>query len=341
MEEECNVILETEEYFKRIQEPNYNPRHSLDNFDSMKAFLDDNLYSNKVLQLPKVSSSQIQRFEKIVKEEIELKKENELNKKIKEESQHIPKDKMTRMNFRKFSFKNDLIEIKNYLMGTKYIIFDANNRDFTYANVDEKYYEIINKLSNPHKVIKFIIILQVFLQEKDPTIRNQAIKEIIGNVTVEDERHKILPLLVNKRKPLFPNYDDPYYIVSNAYPNLGIMPSEYLPRQERIKQKNYEFNKVFSKLCKQNSIISLDQKIDFFAENQPIIKKTLQEKDKFARNVKFGRAKNMSVDVTRLISTSSYNDNQEILITTPSNIGKKGKSFMKNNIVSDYFLNFY
>ncbi len=51
--------------------------------------------------------------------------------------------------------------MKNHLVGNKYIIFDANRRDLNYSTVDENY-EIINKLSNPCKVL-IIILTDLFI----------------------------------------------------------------------------------------------------------------------------------------------------------------------------------
>ena len=68
----------------------------------MRTYLDDTLYKDKILSLPKATSSQIARLEKVVKEEIELKKENEEKKVMRSESINIPKNKMTRLNLSKF-----------------------------------------------------------------------------------------------------------------------------------------------------------------------------------------------------------------------------------------------
>ena len=98
------------------------------------------------------------------------------------------------------------------------------------------------------------------MQESDQKLRNQAIKEIIGTITQEDDKHKILPLLRDPKKPIFPNYDEQYFTVSNAYPSLGIMPHDSKEEKEKIEQQNNQNTKP--------SIFSVTGNIANLAENR-------------------------------------------------------------------------
>jgi len=93
--------LSTDQYFERLKDPKYNPRNSIEYYTSMKIYLDDNIYKNKVVSLPKATSSQIVKFEKIVREEIEQQQEKEKEMVLRAENSTIPKNKMTRMKISK------------------------------------------------------------------------------------------------------------------------------------------------------------------------------------------------------------------------------------------------
>jgi len=174
----------------------------------------------------------------------------------------------------------------------------------------------------------------------------------------------MLPIIRNHKKPLFPNYDDAFYIVSNAYPSLGIYPSEVTKqnynnngnnsniiannninnnnitqRPSFIESKNkgqLDFNQVFNKLCRQNNVYSFNQKVDFYVENEKMMRKTIAERDQFGKTLKFGKYKSMSVDLNRLAVNNTYNINEtrEVLITTPNSLFGTKKRFTIKTVIN-------
>ena len=130
---------------------------------------------------------------------------------------------------------------------------------------------------------------------------------------------------------------------NTKYTNFSVTGNIASLSENKTKPGQPDFSQVFNKLCKQNNIYSFNQKVDFYVENQKMMRETINSKEKFGRTIKFGKTKNMSVDLTKLPgainsinNAFNYKENRELLITTPNSVfGLKKK--LTNKIVYRLF----
>ena len=225
---------------------------------SLNIFLNDEKFKEKTDSLPILKSSAITKYEKLIsKEEAEILKKRKLklkNKnleplKIENEFNNNKKKLMSNttpnLNYRKKINQKKAIQVR-------YIIIDHELVEISLKAIEENN-EINNKLTDP---------FNAYFHEQNPKVRKKALEQIINNI------------IPNKKKNN--NNEDFKLLYSNDEDNENNIFNKDLEILEK-KYKNYEISrkrkeeklapliKQFRESCNNNNIITLDQKIDYFA----------------------------------------------------------------------------
>jgi hypothetical protein len=225
---------------------------------SLNIFLNDEKFKEKTDSLPILKSSAITKYEKLIsKEEAEILKKRKLKLKnknleplmIENEFNNNKKKLMSNttpnLNYRKKINQKKAIQVR-------YIIIDHELVEISLKAIEENN-EINNKLTDP---------FNAYFHEQNPKVRKKALEQIINNI------------IPNKKKNN--NNEDFKLLYSNDEDNENNIFNKDLEILEK-KYKNYEISrkrkeeklapliKQFRESCNNNNIITLDQKIDYFA----------------------------------------------------------------------------
>ena len=225
---------------------------------SLNIFLNDEKFKEKTDSLPILKSSAITKYEKLIsKEEAEILKKRKLKLKnknleplmIENEFNNNKKKLMSNttpnLNYRKKINQKKAIQVR-------YIIIDHELVEISLKAIEENN-EINNKLTDP---------FNAYFHEQNPKVRKKALEQIINNI------------IPNKKKNN--NNEDYKLLYSNDEDNENNIFNKDLEILEK-KYKNYEISrkrkeeklapliKQFRESCNNNNIITLDQKIDYFA----------------------------------------------------------------------------
>ena len=225
---------------------------------SLNIFLNDDKFKEKTDSLPILKSSAITKYEKLIsKEEAEILKKRKLKLKnknleplmIENEFNNNKKKLMSNttpnLNYRKKINQKKAIQVR-------YIIIDHELVEISLKAIEENN-EINNKLTDP---------FNAYFHEQNPKVRKKALEQIINNI------------IPNKKKNN--NNEDFKLLYSNDEDNENNIFNKDLEILEK-KYKNYEISrkrkeeklapliKQFRESCNNNNIITLDQKIDYFA----------------------------------------------------------------------------
>lgn len=145
---------------------------------------------------------------------------------------------------------------------------------------------------------------RAYLKEGNEKIKKQAVEQIISNALAIDKKKRTESSLPVSKRSNQPNFNktnqvnnknnentasvqhsdlnkSTYFNSSmynenllSKYSNLGISPKKNLNYAENISKQNFEsFMKFFKESCDMNGLITLDQKIDYFAylRNNPLM----------------------------------------------------------------------
>ena len=276
--------LDEDEEYEKYQELNNNKYEFLNApilleefrksyLSSLNIFLNDDKFKEKTDSLPSLKSSAITKDEKLIKKE-----QNELAKKRKyRRSSSTGAFQSSAENIISSPHKKSPKKLVNKSTLLRYII---NDHELTKINLQviEENNELNNKLTDP---------FNAYFHENNSKIRKKALEQIINSLLPKRnsliEENKKFSNSNNSKSNLIKinnknNHDgalniDPNILNNNE--NLKILNKNYQVLHEKFqhyeevqKQKMEKFNpilKLFTDNCENHGIITLDQKIDYFA----------------------------------------------------------------------------
>ena len=228
---------------------------------SLNIFLNDDKFKEKTDSLPILKSSSITKYEKLIsKEEAELLKKRKLKLKNKNIQPLILETDFTNNSKKKMLIANTTPNFRKKINPKKrilvrYIIIDHELIELSLKAIEENN-EINNKLTDP---------FNAYFHEQNPKVRKKALEQIINNIipkkkTKKDADNEELKEIFNNH---IENEDDKIFnkdleILEKRYKNYEI-------QQKRNSEKFAPILKQFRENCNNNNIITLDQKIDYFA----------------------------------------------------------------------------
>ena len=228
---------------------------------SLNIFLDDDKFKEKTDSLPILKSSAITKYEKLIsKEEAEILKKRKLKLKNKNLQPLILENDFTNNNKKKMltanttpNFRKRINQKKKILV--RYIIIEHELVEISLKAIEENN-EINNKLTDP---------FNAYFHEQNPKVRKKALEQIINNII---PKKKIKNDSDNEElKETFNNHiDNEEDKLFNK--DLEILEKRYKNYELSQKRKSEKFApilKQFRENCNNNNIITLDQKIDYFA----------------------------------------------------------------------------
>ena len=225
---------------------------------SLNIFLNDEKFKEKTDSLPILKSSAITKYEKLIsKEEAEILKKRKLKLKnknleplmIENEFNNNKKKLMSNttpnLNYRKKINQKKAIQVR-------YIIIDHELVEISLKAIEENN-EINNKLTDP---------FNAYFHEQNPKVRKKALEQIINNIIPNKKKNN------NNEdfKLLYSNDEDNENNIFNK--DLEILEKKYKNYEISLKRKEEKLApliKQFRESCNNNNIITLDQKIDYFA----------------------------------------------------------------------------
>ena len=228
---------------------------------SLNIFLDDDKFKEKTDSLPILKSSAITKYEKLIsKEEAEILKKRKLKLKNKNLQPLILENDFTNNNKKKMltanttpNFRKRINQKKKILV--RYIIIEHELVEISLKAIEENN-EINNKLTDP---------FNAYFHEQNPKVRKKALEQIINNIIPkkkikndsdnEELKETFNNHIENEEDKLF-NKD--LEILEKRYKNYELS-------QKRKSEKFAPILKQFRENCNNNNIITLDQKIDYFA----------------------------------------------------------------------------
>ena len=244
---------------------------------SLNIFLNDDKFKAKTDSLPILKSSAITKYEKLItKEEAERIKKRKLNLKNKNlqplelDNEYIN----TNNNFNKkrlaskttpnLNFKKKIKQKKG--IQVRYIIIDHELVEISLKAIEENS-EINNKLTDP---------FNAYFHEQNPKVKKKALEQIINNIIPNKKNNNFNPNKNNDNKDEdnFNNNNDIKVLYDqdndkNIFnKDLEILEKKYKNfqlAQKRKEEKLAPLIKFFRESCNNNNIITLDQKIDYFA----------------------------------------------------------------------------
>lgn len=205
---------------------------------SLNIFLNDDKYLSKIDSLPLLKSSSIVRFEK----EIEKKQqEKEKMSKLKEPTTKLPIAK-SKSNAKLKSNKIDKT------ITIRYIVMDHEFVEITLSVLEESN-ECNSKLDPFH----------AYFIESNEKMRRKALEQIITNIIPKTDKEKRLE---SKEGNVISILSQEMKSLERKYPS-----SEEEKKEKRLLNNLY---KAFDESCNNHSIISLDQRIDYFVHLKKI-----------------------------------------------------------------------
>ena len=306
---------------------------------SLNIFLNDDKFKAKTDSLPILKSSAITKYEKLItKEEAERIKKRKLNLKNKNlqplelDNEYIN----TNNNFNKkrlaskttpnLNFKKKIKQKKG--IQVRYIIIDHELVEISLKAIEENS-EINNKLTDP---------FNAYFHEQNPKVKKKALEQIINNIIPNKKNNNFN---TNKNND---NNDEDNYNNNNEIKvlydqdndknifnkDLEILEKKYKNfqlAQKRKEEKLAPLIKFFRESCNNNNIITLDQKIDYFAylyKNKMLNIPNKQKKELIHKT----SSKKMSKNKTKF--QSSKNTNFAFISKPSSNFNVN--NLLENNI---------
>ena len=243
---------------------------------SLNIFLNDDKFKEKTDSLPILKSSAITKYEKLIsKEEAELIKKRKLN--LKKKAKHLqPLEINNELNNNKkrlaskttpnLNFRKQIHQKKGIQI--RYIIIDHELVEISLKAIEENT-EINNKLTDP---------FNAYFHEQNPKVRKKALEQIINNIIPNKKNSNLINDNVNNGnnnnnenniKVLYDNdklnEDNAKNIFNKDLEILEKKYKNYELSQKRKEEKLAPLLKFFRESCNNNNIITLDQKIDYFA----------------------------------------------------------------------------
>ena len=306
---------------------------------SLNIFLNDDKFKEKTDSLPFLKSSAITKYEKLIsKEEAELMKKRKLKLKSKnlqplniENEFSKNKKKLITSTTPNFNFRKKIHQKKG--IQVRYIIIDHELVEISLKAIEENN-EIKNKLTDP---------FNAYFHEQNPKVRKKALEQIINNI-IPNKKNK--NEINNDIKELYNSDNEEDKIFNKDLEILEKKYKNYELSQKRKEEKLAPLIKLYRESCNNNNIITLDQKIDYFAYlyknkmlnipnklKKPSIHKLSSKKfNKKQGRILSNKTNNFPVFTNKPSSTFSYNNLLE------NNI--KYTNELKNNFrINDDLLN--
>ena len=236
----------------------------------------DEKFKEKTDSLPILKSSAITKYEKLIsKEEAELIKKRKLN--LKNKAKHLqPLEINNELNNNKkrlaskttpnLNFRKQIHQKKG--IQVRYIIIDHELVEISLKAIEENN-EIKNKLTDP---------FNAYFHEQNPKVRKKALEQIINNIIPNKKNTNLINNNINNEndndnenniKVLYDNdkldEDNTKNIFNKDLEILEKKYKNYELSQKRKEEKLAPLLKFFRESCNNNNIITLDQKIDYFA----------------------------------------------------------------------------
>ena len=305
---------------------------------SLNIFLNDDKFKAKTDSLPILESSAITKYEKLIrKEEAERIKKRKLNLKNKNlqplelDNEYIN----TNNNFNKkrlaskttpnLNFKKKIKQKKG--IQVRYIIIDHELVEISLKAIEENS-EINNKLTDP---------FNAYFHEQNPKVKKKALEQIINNI-IPNKKNNNFNANKNNDNNDEDNYNNNEIKVLYDQDNdknifnkdLEILEKKYKNfqlAQKRKEEKLAPLIKFFRESCNNNNIITLDQKIDYFAylyKNKMLNIPNKQKKELIHKT----SSKKMSKNKTKF--QSSKNTNFAFISKPSSNFNVN--NLLENNI---------
>ena len=246
---------------------------------SLNIFLNDEKFKEKTDSLPILKSSAITKYEKLIsKEEAELIKKRkltlkkktknlqplEINNELNNNKRRLTSKTTPNLNFRKQIPQKKGIQLR-------YIIIDHELVEISLKAIEENT-EINNKLTDP---------FNAYFHEQNPKVRKKALEQIINNIIPNKKNNNLINDNINNGnntntnnnenniKVLYDNSnieeDNDKNIFNKDLEILEKKYKNYELAQKRKEEKLAPLLKFFRESCNNNNIITLDQKIDYFA----------------------------------------------------------------------------
>ena len=305
---------------------------------SLNIFLNDDKFKAKTDSLPILKSSAITKYEKLItKEEAERIKKRKLNLKNKNlqplelDNEYIN----TNNNFNKkrlaskttpnLNFKKKIKQKKG--IQVRYIIIDHELVEISLKAIEENS-EINNKLTDP---------FNAYFHEQNPKVKKKALEQIINNI-IPNKKNNNFNANKNNDNNDEDNYNNNEIKVLYDQDNdknifnkdLEILEKKYKNfqlAQKRKEEKLAPLIKFFTESRNNNNIITLDQKIDYFAylyKNKMLNIPNKQKKELIHKT----SSKKMSKNKTKF--QSSKNTNFAFISKPSSNFNVN--NLLENNI---------
>ena len=295
---------------------------------SLNIFLNDDKFKAKTDSLPILKSSAITKYEKLItKEEAERIKKRKLNLKNKNlqplelDNEYIN----TNNNFNKkrlaskttpnLNFKKKIKQKKG--IQVRYIIIDHELVEISLKAIEENS-EINNKLTDP---------FNAYFHEQNPKVKKKALEQIINNIIPNKKNNNFNANKNNDNNDIKVLYDqDNDKNIFNK--DLEILEKNYKNfqlAQKRKEEKLAPLIKFFRESCNNNNIITLDQKIDYFAylyKNKMLNIPNKQKKELIHKT----SSKKMSKNKTKFQSSKNTNF---------AFINKPSSNFNVNNLLEN------
>ena len=306
---------------------------------SLNIFLNDDKFKAKTDSLPILKSSAITKYEKLItKEEAERIKKRKLNLKNKKlQPLELDNDYInTNNNFNKkrlaskttpnLNFKKKIKQKKG--IQVRYIIIDHELVEISLKAIEENS-EINNKLTDP---------FNAYFHEQNPKVKKKALEQIINNIIPNKKNNNFNANKNNDNndEDNFNNNNDIKVLYDqdndkNIFnKDLEILEKKYKNfqlAQKRKEEKLAPLIKFFRESCNNNNIITLDQKIDYFAylyKNKMLNIPNKQKKELIHKT----SSKKMSKNKTKF--QSSKNTNFAFISKPSSNFNVN--NLLENNI---------
>jgi hypothetical protein len=255
--------------------------------NSLNTYLDNDMFSKKMQNMPTMKSVTITKFEKLLE-----RKGREKQSKLKPliMNKHLGEIKEDQLITPGGNAKDD----QGKIITQRYIIIEPENREIDLNNIEEVY-EYRTKLLNPFRS---------FMIETNDKIKKQAIEQILKHVTGRDKKknknqsmnntgivntgngnnsHANSMINLNKENSMNSSHNSNF--LQTKYNNnnqKGVLESV------RLKENHDNFMKYFKDSCESHNIVTLDQKIDYYVylKNNSMIqyrKETMQTKSPFMK----------------------------------------------------------
>ena len=290
---------------------------------SLNIFLNDDKFKEKTDSLPILKSSAITKYEKLIsKEEAEIIKKRKLKLKNKnlqplviENDLINTKKRITSKTTPNLNFKRNIRQKKG--IQVRYIIIDHELIEISLKAIEENS-EINNKLTDP---------FNAYFHEQNPKVRKKALEQIINNIMPNkknnaEDNDDIKIIYANEKDNNKEIFNKDLEILEKKYKNYEIA-------QKRKEEKLAPLIKFFRESCNNNNIITLDQKIDYFAYLYK--NKMLNFPNKIKKNI-IRKASSKKFNNKKQNKSQSNNKNNNNIFTSKPSSNFNFNNLYENNI---------